>query len=104
MFKVMAIIIIIIHKYSDRLIPGSLSPEWKIKTAEIHTRGDLCRLRRRVNDVNIWIFITGSFNFIDQWDRQKLPMAGKNVVNRCHFVQRGGGLASSQNIHKIPLK
>ena len=34
--------------YYDRLIPSSLSPEWKIKTAEIHTCGDLCRLRRRV--------------------------------------------------------
>ena len=82
--------------YYDRLIPSSLSPEWKIKTAEIHTRGDLCRLRRRVNDVNIWIFITGSFNFIDQWDRQKLPIAGKKVANRCHFVGEGRGLISGQ--------
>ena len=82
--------------YYDRLIPSSLSPEWKIKTAEIHTRGDLCRLRRRVNDVNIWIFITGSFNFVDQWDRQKLPIAGKNVANRCHFVGEGRGLISGQ--------
>ena len=84
-----------IHKSNDRLSLGSLSPEWKIKIADIHTRGDFCRLRRCVNDVNIWIFITGSFNFIDQWDRQKLPIAGKNVANHCHFVQ-GGDLTSGQ--------
>ena len=88
MFKVMAIIIVTVSHWW-LVIPSSLYPEWKIKTAEIHTKGDLCRLRRRVNDVNIWIFITGSFNFIDQWDRQKLPIAGKNVGNHRHFVQRG---------------
>ena len=63
----------------------------KNQDCEIHTRGDLCRLRHRVNDVDIWIFITGSFNFIDQWDRQKFPIAGNNVANRCHFVGGGAG-------------
>ena len=51
---------IIIHKSNDLLILGSLSPEWKIKTADIHTRGDLCRLRRRVNDVNEYLSLVHS--------------------------------------------
>ena len=90
MFKVMAIITT--DKFRVRCLPSEKSR----LLSEIHTRGDLCRLRRRGNDLNIWIFITGSFNFIDQWDRQKLPIAGKNVVNRCHFVGEGRGLISGQ--------
>ena len=88
MFKVMAIITIVCN-LRVRCLPSEKSRLLKFTPVVTFAAYNAAWM------MLIWIFITGSFNFIDQWDRQKLPIA-VNVANRCHFVGEGRGLISGQ--------